>query len=271
MFKIGDFSRLSQVSVRMLRYYDEQGLLKPARVDRFTDYRYYSADQLPRLNRILALRDLGFTTDQIRRLLDDAVSAEQIRGMLKLRHAEIEQQVEAEQARLLRVEARLRQIEMEGKMNAYDIVIKKVEPLRVASVRDVVPTPPDQGSLWTTLEAYLAGQRVAPAGPCLTLYHDPEYKERDWDLEVCEPVSGALPGSDRVQVKELPAGEMACVVHRGPFVTIGEAYNAATQWIEANSYRICGPCREVYLRPAENGNQTDPQTVTEIQFPVNRA
>lgn len=108
MFKIGDFSRLSQVSVRMLRYYDEQGLLKPASVDRFTDYRYYSADQLPRLNRILALRDLGFTTDQIRRLLDDAVSAEQIRGMLKLRHAEIEHQVETEQARLLRVEARLR-------------------------------------------------------------------------------------------------------------------------------------------------------------------
>jgi DNA-binding transcriptional MerR regulator len=81
MFKIGDFSKLSQVSVRMLRYYDEQGLLKPARTDRFTDYRYYAADQLPRLNRILALRDLGFTVDQIRRLLDEAVTSEQERRL----------------------------------------------------------------------------------------------------------------------------------------------------------------------------------------------
>jgi DNA-binding transcriptional MerR regulator len=87
MFKIGEFSRLSRVSVRMLRHYDQLGLLKPSRTDNFTNYRYYSADQLPRLNRILALRDLGFSLEQIGNMLDEELSAEQLMGMLNLKRA----------------------------------------------------------------------------------------------------------------------------------------------------------------------------------------
>lgn len=147
MFKIGDFSKLSKVSVKALRYYDEIGLLKPAWVDPFTGYRYYSADQLPRLNRILALKDLGLSLEQIARLADDELPPAQIRGMLRLKQAEIQQQVEAEQARLARVEARLRQIEEEGTMPTYDVVLKKVEPQTVVAIRDIIPTYGDQGPL----------------------------------------------------------------------------------------------------------------------------
>jgi DNA-binding transcriptional MerR regulator len=111
MFKIGEFSRISQVSAKTLRYYDEIGLLTPARVDRFTGYRYYSADQLPRLNRILALKDLGLSLEQIAALLDDDLPPAEIRGMLRLKRVEIQQHLEEEQARLARVEARLKQIE----------------------------------------------------------------------------------------------------------------------------------------------------------------
>ncbi len=71
LFKIGDFSQIGQVSVRMLRHYDELGLLKPAYVDRLTDYRYYSIEQLPKLNRLLALKDLGFSLVQIAALLNN--------------------------------------------------------------------------------------------------------------------------------------------------------------------------------------------------------
>ncbi|HLB47902.1 MAG TPA: helix-turn-helix domain-containing protein [Anaerolineales bacterium] len=106
MIKIGDFSKLSQATVKALRLYDEMGLLKPARVDNFTGYRYYSADQLPRLNRILALKDLGFSLEQIAQLLKDDLPVEQLRGMLKMKRAEIEQRLEDEQERLTRVEAR---------------------------------------------------------------------------------------------------------------------------------------------------------------------
>ena len=107
MFKIGEFSRLSRVSVRMLRHYDQLGLLTPSQIDPFTNYRYYSADQLPRLNRILALRDLGFSLEQIAGVLDEDLPADQLLGMLKLKRAEIEEQMQAERLRLARLEARI--------------------------------------------------------------------------------------------------------------------------------------------------------------------
>ena len=129
MFKIGDFSKLSQVSVKTLRYYDELGLLKPVEVDRFTGYRYYSADQLPRLNGIRALQDLGLTLEQIADLLDQGLPAAQLRGMLRLKQAELKEQVREEQARLARVETRLKQIEQEGMVptQAYNAFLSWVQ------------------------------------------------------------------------------------------------------------------------------------------------
>lgn len=271
MIRIGDFSKLSRVSVKTLRYYDEMGLLKPIVVDAFTGYRLYEYSQLSLLNRILALKELGFSLEEIGRLLDDGLSVEQMRGMLKLRETEARQKVREEAERLRRVEAWLSQIEQENEMSKYDVVIKNVEAVKVASVRDVVPTPPEQGGLWGELEGYLASQRVRPNGACFTLYHDEEYKERDWDLEVCEPITDNVTESKRVKVRTLPAASLACTIHHGPFITINEAYAAIGKWIEANGYRITGACREVYLKGAENGSQTDPNTVTEIQFPVEKA
>jgi len=273
VIKIGDFSKLSQVSVQALRYYDELGLLKPVEVDRFTGYRYYSASQLPRLNRILALKDLGFSLEKIAQTLEEGVSPEQLRGMLRLRQAEQQQRVAEEQERLARIEVRLRQIETEDTMSNYDVVLKKVEPLRVASIRDIIPAYSQQGQLWSELYAYLGQHRLTPGGPCLTVYHDEGYKERDVDAEVCQPVGGGQPSEGRVKVYNLPGVEtMACVIHHGPFTTISEAYTALTQWIEANGYRMIGPDREVVLQPpAQSSSQTDPNTVTEIQFPVEKA
>jgi DNA-binding transcriptional MerR regulator len=91
--KIGDFSKIGQVTVRMLRHYDELGLLKPAYVDRLTDYRYYSIEQLPKLNRLLALKDLGFSLVQIAALLNDDLPALQLRGMFLMKRAEAEREV----------------------------------------------------------------------------------------------------------------------------------------------------------------------------------
>ena len=271
MIRIGDFSKLSRVSVKTLRYYDEMGLLKPVSVDRFTGYRLYEYSQLSALNRILALKELGFSLEEIGRLLDDGLSVEEMRGMLKLRETEARQRVREETERLRRVETWLSQIEQENEMSKYDVVIKNVEAVKIASVRDVVPTPPDQGGLWGELEGYLAMQRVRPNAACFALYHDEEYKEHDWDIEVCEPITDEVTETRRVKVRTLPAATMACAIHHGPFVTISEAYNAIGKWIESNGYRIVGPCREYYLRMAKDGNQNDPDTVTEIQFPVEKA
>jgi DNA-binding transcriptional MerR regulator len=164
MIRIGDFSKLSRISVKTLRYYDEMGLLKPVQVDPITGYRLYEYSQLSALNRILALKDLGFSLEEIGRLLDDGPSVEQMRGMLKLRETETRQRVQEEAERLERIKSRLRQIEQEDVMSKYDVVIKNVEEMKTASVRDVVPTPPEQGGLWGELEGYLAMNRVRPTG-----------------------------------------------------------------------------------------------------------
>jgi DNA-binding transcriptional MerR regulator len=134
MFTIGDFARHGRVSVRMLRHYDASGLLRPAWVEPAGGYRFYEAGQLARLNRIIALKDLGFTLDQVHAMLDEQVSTEQLRGMLRLRQAELRSQIAADTSRLAQVEARLRIIEMEGAMPTDDIQVKRIPAVRVAEL-----------------------------------------------------------------------------------------------------------------------------------------
>ena len=267
MFKIGEFSKLSQVTVKTLRYYDEIGLLKPAEVDRFTSYRYYSASQLPRLNRILALKDLGLALDQIAQLLEDDLSPDQIRGILRLKQVEIQRQVQEEQARLARVEQRLRQMEQEETMPSQEVVLKNVPAQPVASVRDVAPAYSVIGQFLGEVFAHLGQHRISPAGPPIGIYHDHEYREQDVDIEAVVPVAGAVPEGERVKAYELPGAEMACLVHQGRPDTIGGTYGQLMNWIETSGYRIAGPPREVYVQWQDD----DPSgSVIELQLPVEK-
>ena len=272
MIRIGDFSKLSRVSIKALRHYDEIGLLKPVEVDRTTGYRYYEYHQLPRLYRILALKDLGFSLEEIGHLLEAELPVDQMRGMLTLRQVEIRQRVEEESARLERVELWLREIEQENSMSKYDIVIKKIEPIKVASIRGVVPTPPDQSSLWGELMDHFNQQKTRMIGPPMAIYHDPDARERDWDIEVCMPTTEEMTPRERLNVYDLPAVEtMACIVHKGSFATLPQAYDALAKWIDENGYQITGPARELNLRlPDKPGDQNDPNTVNEVQFPVEK-
>ncbi len=203
--------------------------------------------------------------------------------MLRRKQAELAQHVQEEQERLARVEARLRQIEQEGRMPTNEVVIRRVDSLQVAAIRDVAPTFGEQGHLWEELGNYLARQHVNPVGPCLTVYHDTESRERDVELEVCEQVTGRPPSEGRVKVHELPAVEkMACILHHGGFERVGETYDTLLKWIETNGYRIVGPNREVYLLavadtsggvqyPSEYLTDKDANRLTELQFPVDKA
>jgi effector-binding domain-containing protein len=271
MIKIGDFSKLSKVSVKTLRYYDEMGLLQPIETDRSSGYRYYSLDQLPRLNRILALKDLGFSLEQIGQALENGITPEQLRGMLRLKQAEQQQRVQEEQDRLVRVEARLRQIEMEAGVAKYDVVIKKLDAQKVASIRRTLGTPEDIGVLFGTIFGYLGRQGVRPLGPPYGIWHDLEYKEKDLDTEVAVPVAQSFPSGDGVQPAELPAvPTAACTIHQGSYDDFSQAYTAIAGWINANGYRITGPYREIYLR-GPGPQEMDPSAyVTEIQIPVEK-
>jgi effector-binding domain-containing protein len=271
MFKIGEFSKLSQVPVKTLRYYDEIGLLKPAEVDQFTGYRFYSAEQLPRLNRILALKDLDLSLTQIGELLDGDLPAEQIRGMFRMKQAEVRGRVKEEQARLARVERRLRQIEQEGTMSSEEVVIKSLPAMKIAGVREIIPTYSDVSQLYRVLFTHTGRHRAKPVGPPLSLYYDDGYRERNIDVEAAVPLSKDIPAGERVKVRELPAvEEMACIVHKGSYDNFSEPYSRLLTWIEANGYRISAPNREVYIKGP--GLLTKPSKyVTELQIPVEKA
>jgi DNA-binding transcriptional MerR regulator len=274
MFKISDFSKLCRVPTSTLRYYANEGLLEPTQIDQFTGYRYYTLDQLPRLNRILALRDLGLSLEQIKRLLEEDVSSAEIRGMLRMKQAEIQQAVSEEQARLARVATRLKQIEQEGNMPQQEVVLKTIEQQHVMSIREIIPTPDGVARLLEEAFGALMSKGVQPAAPPLTIFHDDEFKPADMDVEIVVPVGKAtredasLGGGRRLTVHELPAIPYAAtIIHTGDYDSLDKTYAVIGRWISANGYRIAGPPREVYLSPPDGASEA----VTEIQFPVEKA
>jgi len=281
MFRIGEFSQMAQVTIRTLRHYDELGLLKPVHIDRFTDYRYYTIEQLPQLNRILALKDLGFSLEQIARSLKDDVSPEQLRGMLMMKQAELEQQVQEEQMRLARVAMRLRQIEQEGKQPEYEVVLKQGTAQTLVSLRETVPTveamPRYRCSMYTDVYSWLEEQRIKPIGQELALYQNTEYFEENIEMEAGVIINKAglsskqFPMYNNMHIHELPATPtLASVIHRGSFYDVPQAVSALFIWVGANRYTANGPYREIHLFGREN-DLTDVEHVTlEMQVPIEK-
>ena len=282
MFKIGEFSRLSRISVRMLRHYDQIGLLTPSETDPFTGYRYYSAEQLPRLNRIIALRDLGFSLEQVAGMLDQDLSTEQLLGMLKLKRAEVEEQMKQEQQRLARLEVRIRQMSESPAYGAYDVILRDIEPELAATYREVAADDDRIQQMFDLVEKYVAQFDGARADkPPFSIYYDDDYREKDVDAEVAVPLKYAIPESESIRVRQMPRlANVACVVHVGEYRDIDQAYNALLGWIEANEYRMAGPIREVYVRygaegldfalPATHLADHEHEYVTELQLSVEK-
>jgi len=271
LLKIGEFARVGRVSIATLRHYDQCGLLKPNALDPDTGYRYYLLDQLARLNRILALKELGFPLEQIARLLEEDLSLEQLQGMFKLKQAQTQHSIDTERARLTRIAARLRQIEQEGKMPAYEVLVKRVDPLLVASIRDSIPIISERGHLYETLSAYLDRQGVPYSQPDLLLLHSRHELHDEGmsiDVEVAIPVPTVLPGNEQIRIRTLPGALMACTVHTGDDLFLGRAYMVLHNWMKDNGYRFVGPPRLIHLQRAEH---MDPSHyVTEVQFPVEK-
>ncbi|MGW6710297.1 MerR family transcriptional regulator [Streptomyces sp. NPDC054956] len=276
MFIIGDFAKHGRVSVRMLRHYDALGLLRPARVDPVSGYRYYEAGQLARLNRVIALKELGFSLEQVGSILDELVGAEELRGMLRLRQAELESAMAAAAARLTQVESRLRTIENEGTMPSIDIVVKSLPPVRLAELSGVAGSYEPQdispviGPLYDELCRRIDEAGVTPTAPGIAYYEDAGDAERPGAVLVHAglPVGPSVRAEDLggdVRIVVLPAVERAAtVVHRGSMDSVLPTAQALAQWIDANGERSSGYARELTLACPEDRDQW----VTELQEPL---
>lgn len=273
MFKIGDFSKLCRVPVSALRYYADIGLLEPVYIDPFTGYRYYSLDQLPRLNRILALKDLGLSLEAIARLLNETVAVSEIQGMLRLREAELAQELENMRERLNRVRSRLKQIEHENGLGTHEVLVKTVPVQAVLFIRETIPTSEHVALLIRETAGVVMGSGVELAAPPMTIFHDSEFKETDLDVEVAYPLAQRaeltfdLGNQRQLMVRDLEAlPAAATLLHVGRYDNFQETYTALGRWIETNGYDIGGQPREIYLRPP---GENEP-ALTEIQIPVER-
>ena len=271
MFSIGEFARHGRVSVRMLRHYDAIGLLGPASVDAASGYRFYQAGQLAELNRIIALKDLGFTLQQVQAILAEQVSAAELRGMLKLRRAEIHAHIEAETARLARVEARLLSIEDEARVPVDGVVVKRLAPVRVGELTSTAAgyepeaiTPVIQ-PLYGELFCLMVSAGVSAAGPAIAYYEDAPAGDGAIVVHAAVPVFAELGADHGFTVVDLPeVDSVAAIIHHGSMDDVLSTGQALARWIDANGYRSAGYAREVTLEH----NEDPDQWVTELQQPI---
>jgi DNA-binding transcriptional MerR regulator len=278
MFKIGEFSRLTRVTVKMLRHYDEIGLLEPSLVDAPSGYRYYEAAQLPRLNRIIALKDLGFSLEAIQTLLGGA--PEDRARLFQERRAELERSIERETARLRQLDA-LRSTAPPGiDLGRHDVVLRAVPACLMATIRQRVTALGDPvAALFERLEAHVAAQRARAMASPLMILHDDEYRESDLEIEVAVPLTRRVDQAGDVTVREVEGSPtMACVIYPGGYEQMSEVLQVLLAWTGRHGMRIAGPLREVYVRfAADQGTYRLPgaflasrasEFVTEVQLPV---
>lgn len=274
MFRIGEFSKIAQTAVSQLRYYDQIGLFEPEHTDRFTGYRYYRAAQLPDLNRILAMKELGLALKQIKRLVEEDVSVDEIRGMLLLKKAQVEQEIQAKIDRLHYIEARLRQVEEEGQMSPDDIVIKELPAQPIYGFR--ITLPDIRRAIMYRMEMTQLLSRHIPKkklGHFVAVLHEEAFVIKNADVQMGFFLNNAinksfeLSSGHKLTTGILPKVEMAaCAVRLGGFENGYETYANLGRWVEANNYELAGPAREVFIVQAPPDRMDE--LVCEIQLPV---
>jgi DNA-binding transcriptional MerR regulator len=275
MFRIGEFSRIGSVTIETLRHYDALGLLKPAKVDSATGYRYYTAQQLQPLNQIIALKEVGFSLEEIARILRDQPTDAELRGMLKGQLAMAETAIENAQLRREKIQARLNYLTLEETMPAYEVTLKPIAPHTVATIRETVPTLAQVsqrlGELFSTIAGWMTANRL-PFGLPMTIYHNESYTRENIDTECAFIIRDtaldkvANPTSPIVvrQTEDFPQ-VATTVVTDGKRESFKLAYNTIGQWIGDHGYYIVGAPRELYLTPPDSEAFT-----AEIQFPVEK-
>ena len=219
--------------------------------------------------------ELGFSLEQIGCLLNDNVSVSEIRGMLRLKQAEIQQRLIEDRARLIRVEMRLQELEQEKSMSNYEVILKPIKSQLVAATLRIIPNFDDCGpilaSLFDRFYSHAFSHQLKEVGCGVTVYHETTLRDKDIPVEAVVPIPYKIPTSDsRIWIYELLEVEtVACVVHQGSFASLGNAYCTLLEWVGKHGYQISGSTREVYLQYERDGDPA--QYVTEVQIPVEKA
>lgn len=265
LYRIGMFANMNRVTIKTLRYYDEQNLLKPVYVDEENGYRYYEASQIADIHKILALKNMGFSIEDIRRMMN----GEEENTLLLRKKQEILKELAELTAKLAVVESYLT-----GKnMNlSAPVLVKKLPEVIVASSRSRIESYDALFELMPAMGAQMEQLGCICAQPdyCFTQYLEQGYKEEDILVEVCEAVTEKKEDSGTVVFQVLPqVEEAACIFHKGSYDTLHQSYTVVLDYIEENGYEICGNIRESYIDGVWN-KETPEEWLTEIQIPIRK-
>lgn len=268
MLKIGEFSKLSRVSIRMLRHYDDIGLLKPAEIDEFSGYRYYCPEQLPVIGRITALRDMGFQLADIITILEIYDDREELDTYLEKRQIELKKMSEKVEYQMRLLDTARNRLRKEQNMS-YNVSIKTIPERYAATVHMTIPRYEDEGMVWQILNEETGPLNIIPAEPCLVAaeYLDDEYKEKDVELIAWKTVRGTYPDTEHVKFKMLPAVKAASCMVKGGYEQMPDVYGAVIAWVNENGYEYGGSMFNIYhVSPHETDNPDE--FVTEVCYTV---
>ncbi len=262
MLKIGEFSKLSHLTVKALRFYESKGILMPASVDEWTGYRFYEIDQLETAEAVKAYKRLGLTIDEITAVLNGADLRPLLAAKAELLHAERD-----------RIDTCLSEIRsvLEDKKMKYQVTQKQIPEMVVYSCEatldkyaDIMSWIPSVGEECLALNP---GLQCADPPYEFCEYLDAEYRENDIRIRHSEAVTKMGNENERIHFRVLPAAKVLCVEHKGPYETITQAYTFLMKYAESNGYVCAGPARECYIDGIWN-KESPEEWLTEVQLPI---
>ena len=266
MFSIGEFSKMAKISVKTLRYYDEVGLLAPVKVDNWTNYRYYNANQLITVQKIIALKQAGLGLGDILAILNggDALA------LLKKTRTELAARSKSLTANITRLDLLIKnrgEIDMK-----YQAVIKTIPSYTVYYKQGVIKDIRELAKfiLDSAAECRAANPNIKCVKPDYGYdsFLDDEFKDKNIRVEYAQAVEKAGRETDTIKFKVIPETQAVCVLHKGPYSELGKAYTFAVNYVRDNGYKMTEPPREVYISGCWDDNVDEANYLTEIQIPV---
>ena len=265
LYKIGMFAQMNHITIKTLRFYEEQGLLLPAHVDGENGYRYYTMNQMADIQRITALKQAGFTLDDIKLINQGADTA----YLLSSKKAALLKKIAELTSQIAVIDGYL-----SGPAGTLDapVLIRTIPAVTVASMKKRIDSYDELFSLMPEMGAEMErlGCRCALPEYCFTHYLEPGFRDEHILIETCEAVTEKKEDSELVKFRELPEITAACIFHKGSYSNFSESYAAILRFIEENGYKICGNIRENYIDGIWNKDREE-DWLSEIQIPVSRA
>lgn len=269
MLRIGEFSVLSQISVYMLRHYNEIGLLIPEHIDKFTGYRYYSESQLPIANKIQALKNMGLSLSLIKEILTKYTSNDELKKYLELHASEQRKKIADMQRQLNLIETTIENLGHTALIPLYSVALKKFPAHNVISVRGIIATPNREAVLWEKLAHERKAQNIQLSNPSWNIakFHNKRFVEKNLDVEIQQTVVGQYKDTEIMKFKAVKEVTAATLTFRGKYELLPEANEEIIRWITDNHYKLAGSHFNIYHISPETEQSTE-NMITEVCFPI---